>query len=697
MYSNSRHLSAEKPLVRLRKQKLKAGHKKIIFRKSKASTLTHCYQAFLTDLKKTGTQFLSYTITELEPICQQIAIQHMSASSSSSSSSPSIIACPWICFFCEDLIYEPLTLYCGHTYCEQCIKDEGKRSIDCPRCPKNIQGQITSSIQYALDNRFNRNHFLKEIIDHSKTLKFKHENIILCHQARNEYFNENYLQAIEIYSQIITKYDNEHLAYYGRAKTYKTMKQFDKAVTDIEQVIRLKPFWRKGYYCRSQILFEMQRFTSALLSSLQGLTLDPEDQTGKQIMAQHLHAVLHNNDDNENILSTETSVETCSSSSNDKAKEPVASDLCDKKLLACRSTTSTSCLCTLFDHEQISAKDYECSICINLLWIPVTTPCGHVFCRECLIRSIDNTNVQCPMCKNSLEQFFPMLIQSYVNTTEIISQLIESYFPEEYQERRQLYEQENSQGVLIPMLLPNSTESLIFEIPIFMCVLALPFCSCPLHVFEPRYRLMIRRTMSTQSRTFGMCTYDEQTETFADYGTLLYIRGLVYTQDGRSIVDTIGRQRFRVIDRGMRDQYYTARVQLIQDHPIEQEEFDDLFQLNRNTYQNVRHWFDQLDIGRRTLISRQLEEYPICDDLNHELSKPFYRNFLHFNSIFMSFLADGPSWAWQMLNVLPIEAHLQYNAFISLSFRTRLQMMNDTINFLLNQQQHTAISLDNES
>jgi hypothetical protein len=29
----------------------------------------------------------------------------------------------------------------------------------------------------------------------------------------------------------------------------------------------------------------MKRFTTALLSSLQGLTLDPEDQIGKQIMA----------------------------------------------------------------------------------------------------------------------------------------------------------------------------------------------------------------------------------------------------------------------------------------------------------------------------------------------------------------------------------------------------------------------------
>ena len=48
----------------------------------------------------------------------------------------------------------------------------------------------------------------------------------------------------------------------------------------------------------------------------------------------------------------------------------------------------------------------------------------------------------------------------------------------------------------------------------------------------------------------------------------------MYTQDGRSIVDTIGRRRFRVISRGMRDGYYTAKVVLIRDTPVEQHEFD---------------------------------------------------------------------------------------------------------------------------
>ena len=64
----------------------------------------------------------------------------------------------------------------------------------------------------------------------------------------------------------------------------------------------------------------------------------------------------------------------------------------------------------------------------------------------------------------------------------------------------------------IPRTLATDAESIIFEIPIFVCVLALPHSTCPLHVFEPRYRLMMRRTIETDSRTFGMCKYDEQTE-----------------------------------------------------------------------------------------------------------------------------------------------------------------------------------------
>jgi len=672
MFPASTSSAVRKTRSRRRKAKSKQSHLVKLTKMNRLTTLNSSvitqFHAILHDLNRPGSRFLSYTIIELEPICQQIAIQQMASTITISDS------CPFMCIFCQDLIYQPMTLYCGHTFCEECIKDDQiSSSINCPRCPNDIQGQIQSSIVHARERSYRKNRFVMELFEHSETLKIKYKTISLCHQGQVEYDNGNYDKAIEIYTQIIDQHDDEHLAFYHRAKAYKALKEYDQAFSDATRVVTLRSQWAKGYLCQSEILFEMNHSAAALMASLKALKIDPEDQIGKQTMAQHLHAVLHNHNDEESM---DAELEKFSVVSHGSIVEASTSESEDLPLTICKATQSKdSCFCFQFDYKNLYLKDFDCSICVNLLWFPVTTPCGHVFCRECLIRSVDNTQILCPICKSSLEDFFPMLIQSHVNSTEIISKIIETYFPLEFSERRELHEQEGIQAALVPQ---NTTELDVFEISIFVCVLTFPYCGCPLHVFEPRYRLMMRRTVETASRTFGMCTYDEQTRTFVDYGTLLFIRGLVYTQDGRSVVDTIGQRRFRVIERGRRDEYYTAKVQLIRDDPIEQHEFDDLFQMNHDTYKRARHWFDHLDSYRKTIMTRQLEGYPPCDDLTAGST-------------------DGPSWAWIMLNLLPIEELLKYTALASRSFRIRLQMINDTIDFQLNQQQQqAAVSAINE-
>ncbi len=35
---------------------------------------------------------------------------------------------------------------------------------------------------------------------------------------------------------------------------------------------------------------------------------------------------------------------------------------------------------------------------MKLLYEPVTTPCGHTFCRACFARSMDHSS-RCPMCR----------------------------------------------------------------------------------------------------------------------------------------------------------------------------------------------------------------------------------------------------------------------------------------------------------
>lgn len=52
---------------------------------------------------------------------------------------------------------------------------------------------------------------------------------------------------------------------------------------------------------------------------------------------------------------------------------------------------------------------------------------------------------------------------------------------------------------------------------------------------------------------------------FADYGCMLQIRNVHFLPDGRSVVDTIGGRRFRVLKRGMKDGYCTADIEYLED------------------------------------------------------------------------------------------------------------------------------------
>ena len=42
--------------------------------------------------------------------------------------------------------------------------------------------------------------------------------------------------------------------------------------------------------------------------------------------------------------------------------------------------------------------EFECILCLKMLYQPVTTPCGHTFCRDCFLRAGDHSN-KCPMCR----------------------------------------------------------------------------------------------------------------------------------------------------------------------------------------------------------------------------------------------------------------------------------------------------------
>ena len=206
----------------------------------------------------------------------------------------------------------------------------------------------------------------------------------------------------------------------------------------------------------------------------------------------------------------------------------------------------------------VSPADLECSLCFRLLYQPVTTLCGHTFCRTCLERCLDHAPF-CPLCKTSLARKFAVC--QFLETALV--QLV----PNEHTERQKQH--------LVELAVADADTNAATadtpeqEIPIFVCTMAFPTISCPLHVFEPRYRLMVRRCVESGKRKFGMCCYLQQGDNnYADVGTLLKIKNVQYFSDGRSILDAVGLSRFRIRRKGVKDGYNTAHVEFIHDKPI---------------------------------------------------------------------------------------------------------------------------------
>ena len=164
-------------------------------------SFTDRFRKLLVDLQRSGSRSSSHTITQLERICQQVVLKQMSSTATSSCPAD---ACPLHCLFCQNLIYEPHTLICGHTFCDQCIKDDEMSSnTDCPRCAPDDQERTLSSIDYARDRLTSKNHFLQQIFERAEAFKVKYQTISSYHKGRGEFAKKNYQQAVDIYSQII--------------------------------------------------------------------------------------------------------------------------------------------------------------------------------------------------------------------------------------------------------------------------------------------------------------------------------------------------------------------------------------------------------------------------------------------------------------------------------------------------------------
>lgn len=116
------------------------------------------------------------------------------------------------------------------------------------------------------------------------------------------------------------------------------------------------------------------------------------------------------------------------------------------------------------------------------------------------------------------------------------------------------------------------TDLAVRELPLFPLpdVVLFPQEVLPLHIFEHRYRMMLR-TVLESDRRFGVVRWDPETKSMAQIGCCAEILQCQTEVDDRSNIVTLGQQRFRVLDIVREAPYIVAMVAWVEDEACDED------------------------------------------------------------------------------------------------------------------------------
>lgn len=511
------------------------------------------------------------------------------------------------------------------------------------------------------------------------------ETKMKCH-IQEKLKDGQFMEALRITNEGIDTVPGDLSLKLYRAEANLGLKHFPDALKDLDYLCCLRPSWTEGLFHKGNVLLEMGQQTEALIQfhrclkvqadfvpakcqikkilEAEGVAVPEELACMLEVVSEYLkepcpitslsgsqgpayhedlgHPLREGGEGKgrrdgpqvKHDTGTECCLSLCQAVSFLPAAEEDEELMMRKEYVQCRAESSLSREKTL---SILSVSDFECPLCTRLFFEPVTTPCGHTFCKNCLERSLDH-NLRCPLCKQPLQEYFK---NRKYSITILLQTIMTSLFPSQLAEREEIHRAEMAE-------LSNLTK----EIPIFVCTVAYPGIPCPLHIFEPRYRLMMRRCMETGTKMFGMC-HPEHGKGFADYGCMLEILGLELLPDGRSYVDTVGGSRFRVLKRSQRDGYYTADIELLEDQKVDGSDLELLQCLHDSVYQQAQDWYQRLGTQVQEKINRQYGVMPEKDE-NIQAS------------------INGPTWCWWLLSVLQLDPAYKTTVLSLTSLKDRL-------------------------
>jgi len=213
----------------------------------------------------------------------------------------------------------------------------------------------------------------------------------------------------------------------------------------------------------------------------------------------------------------------------------------------------------------------ECGVCLDVLHEPVVLPCGHAVCRSCLLRTVDHVGGRagrgatrrCPTCRSPIH-----VASSGPPVCGALRDLLAAAYPEAVRAR----------AAAEANAAPATTDAAAVTLPLFVMSAALPGQRVALNIFEPRYRLLVRRCLegggrlglaaATRGRMDGM-EYPAGTENddiaVFPVVTECELVEAVPQSDGRFYVELLGLRRVKVAEQWEADGLVHVRGPVLAD------------------------------------------------------------------------------------------------------------------------------------
>ncbi|KAK6353198.1 hypothetical protein TWF696_005182 [Orbilia brochopaga] len=303
--------------------------------------------------------------------------------------------------------------------------------------------------------------------------------------------------------------------------------------------------------------------------------------------------------------------------------------------------------------------ELDCHVCYSLYHHPTTTSCGHTFCRSCLERVADHSNF-CPLCRRPLSSYRSVTAHG---GNKRLESLLSILCPDAVATR----EAHAAENVL------DGEHS----VPIFACSLTFPHLPLFLHIFEPRYRLMVRRAVNDGTRCFGMVSHQEGPRApvdgdfdapFVRYGTMLRITNLQMLRDGRSILELVGTYRFRIVSYIWKDGYPLANIERLEDLPFAEEETIEAAERLLNSSSES----SPPDLGSLSTQELYQQVLDFLDSMQSESAQWFTDRLLRNYGPPPRDPALLPFW---IATLLPVNDREKYMVLVSTTTRERLKMV----------------------